>query len=224
MSRLSALACVVAVLFALQSATLWAGSAREIGWDDLMGRGEPYDDPFLPLSPSQLSDLSVVARIRERQAGDRNVPESVLAELDEKEKGLRDQGIDVDYLLSQREIIKAKRIAASEATNNSLDHQYIRMPGFLLPLQFDGDLVTEFLLVPFVGACIHVPPPPPNQIVSVAYPAGYKNGGMFAPIWVEGTMRVGKAEKDLFLADGSADIPVGYSLLADSIAPYESPR
>ena len=41
------------------------------------------------------------------------------------------------------------------------------MPGYLLPLEFSGKLVSEFLLVPWVGACIHTPPPPPNQIVHV---------------------------------------------------------
>jgi hypothetical protein len=100
-------------LIVMMSATIWSGSTQEISWDDLMGQVEPYDDPFLGLSPRQYTDLSIVARIRERQARDRNVPDRILAEQAEKEQGLRSQGIDVDHLLSQREIIKAKRIAAS---------------------------------------------------------------------------------------------------------------
>ena len=202
---------------------LWvsANPAVEIGWDDLVGQIEPYEDPFLALNFEQIADFGVVAILRERQKRDGSLSNNDLAELREKEQVLQAQEIDVDYLLGQREIIIAKRTAASEATNDSLDKQRIRMPGYLLPLEFDGGLVTEFLLVPFVGACIHVPPPPPNQIVHVTYATGHEYKGLFAPVWVEGKMRVGKMQKDLFLADGSADIPIGYSLNANLIEPYK---
>ena len=46
--------------------------------------------------------------------------------------------------------------------NKALHGAYIRMPGFIIPLELDADGVIEFVLVPYVGACIHVPPPPPN--------------------------------------------------------------
>ena len=61
----------------------------------------------------------------------------------------------------------AKR-TGSAAVNAKLDGQLIEIPGFIVPLSEDSEgLVTEFFLVPYVGACIHVPPPPPNQIVYV---------------------------------------------------------
>ena len=51
----------------------------------------------------------------------------------------------------------------------------VRIPGFIVPLGFDDDqTITQFFLVPYFGACLHMPPPPPNQIVLVNYPEGLK--------------------------------------------------
>jgi hypothetical protein len=98
-----------------------------------------------------------------------------------------------------------------------------RMPGYLLPLEVNQDKVTEFLLVPYVGACIHVPPPPPNQIVHVKVlkKDGYRNNALFDPVWVTGTIHIKSINKELYLVDGSAGIDIGYSMQASQIAPYE---
>ena len=48
-----------------------------------------------------------------------------------------------------------------------LDGQSIKIAGFVIPLEFENKRITQFFLVPFYGACIHVPPPPPNQIILV---------------------------------------------------------
>jgi hypothetical protein len=58
-----------------------------------------------------------------------------------------------------------------------------------LPLEFAEGKVTEFLLVPFVGACIHTPPPPPNQIIHVKVESGFRSKGMFEPVWVDGVIK-----------------------------------
>ena len=62
----------------------------------------------------------------------------------------------------------------------------IRMPGYLVPLDFGSEGSKQFLLVPYVGACIHVPPPPPNQIVLVTTEEPYQSQGLFEPVWVTG--------------------------------------
>ena len=59
--------------------------------------------------------------------------------------------------------------------NPALDGKTIRIPGYVLPLEFSGSKVTEFLLVPWVGACIHTPPPEPNQIVYVKARQGLRH-------------------------------------------------
>jgi len=97
----------------------------------------------------------------------------------------------------------------------------IRMPGYLLPLEFSGRLVSEFLLVPWVGACIHTPPPPPNQIVYVKADKPFEFSGLFTPVWVTGQMAASSSRKSLYLIDGTADIDVGYSLRASQVEPYK---
>lgn len=84
-----------------------------------------------------------------------------------------------------------------------LDGLRVRLPGYLIPLEFDGTGATEFLLVPFVGACIHVPPPPPNQIVHVTTAKPHQVQGLFEPVYAVGTLRTVLAETDLAAASYS---------------------
>ena len=95
----------------------------------------------------------------------------------------------------------------------ALNGKLVKMPGFVVPLEFDGTEVSEFLLVPYFGACIHVPPPPANQIV---YVKSQKKGlidGLFDVVWVTGKMNTVRFNSDL----GEA----GYTLEASAVVPYE---
>lgn len=69
-----------------------------------------------------------------------------------------------------------------------LNNQKLRLPGYVIPVKFAENGVSEFLLVPYVGACIHVPPPPENQIVYVSLKEPTKKDQLWAPVWVNGTM------------------------------------
>lgn len=92
----------------------------------------------------------------------------------------------------------------------ALDGERVRLAGFVVPLGLDGAArVTEFLLVPFVGACIHVPPPPPNQIVLVEAAGGFTSRGLFHPVEVTGRLTTSREETDL--------AAVGYRLAADAV-------
>ncbi len=87
---------------------------------------------------------------------------------------------------------------SSPAPVLSLDGQRVRLPGFIVPLESDeGGLISEFLLVPYFGACIHVPPPPPNQIVYVTLEAPFDLVSMQQPYWIEGTLRVQRYSSDV---------------------------
>ena len=70
-----------------------------------------------------------------------------------------------------------------------LDGKAVSIGGYVVPLDFDATTVKEFLLVPFVGACIHVPPPPANQIIYVKSDKGFEVGGVFDPVTVTGTIK-----------------------------------
>lgn len=79
-----------------------------------------------------------------------------------------------------------------------LDGRRIRLPGYVVPLGInERSEVDEFLLVPYFGACIHVPPPPSNQIVHVRSRQGIALADLYQPFWITGTMQVEAIESEL---------------------------
>ena len=198
-----------------------AGDTRELGWEDLVPAGSVFDDPFAALDENQLYNLSLVARYRQL-AGEQTATVLFKAETDRAEAELEQAGIDIDDLLARRAEITEKRRARAQATNIELDGATIRIPGYMLPLEFNEKGVTEFLLVPWVGACIHTPPPPPNQIVYVVLAAddAFQSSGPYEPVWIEGEMRASKSTQNLYLTDGSSDIDIGYRLQARLVEKY----
>ncbi len=80
------------------------------------------------------------------------------------------------------------------AAIKQLDGVLVRVHGFVVPLEDEETAVSEFLLVPYFGACIHVPPPPPNQIVHVVMEKKKKiTFDFWQPLWVHGRLKVAKS-------------------------------
>ncbi|MEB0041912.1 MULTISPECIES: DUF3299 domain-containing protein [unclassified Pseudomonas] len=118
--------------------------------------------------------------------------------------------------LSAESAPAAKQQSPSAPVVKSLDGQHIRLPGYIVPLEVTEEgRVTEFLLVPYFGACIHVPPPPSNQIVYVTSKVGVKLDELYQPYWIEGSMKVESSTSEL--ADA------GYKMAAEKIYAYELP-
>jgi hypothetical protein len=90
--------------------------------------------------------------------------------------------------------------------------EVVRLPGFIVPIDYSGTGVTAFILVPFVGACVHVPPPPANQLVFVTTEKPYESTGLFEPVNVIGMF--GTASTSTQLAE------IAYALSADHIEPF----
>ncbi|MBE8715584.1 DUF3299 domain-containing protein [Cellvibrio sp. KB43] len=87
-----------------------------------------------------------------------------------------------------------------------LDNTNIRLAGYIVPIDFDdNDVITSFFLVPYFGACIHVPPPPPNQIIYVRYAKGFTLENLYTPFWISGKLKVETIENDMALASYSLD-------------------
>ncbi len=97
-----------------------------------------------------------------------------------------------------------------------LDGKQIRIPGFVIPLEGDDEVVTELLLVPYFGACIHVPPPPPNQILYVKFEKGVPIQGLWDVVYIVGKLNVEMVESDL----GQA----GYLIDGFSVEDYDDPQ
>ena len=78
-----------------------------------------------------------------------------------------------------------------------LDGQRIRIPGFVVPLEGDGTHIYEFLLVPYFGACIHVPPPPANQLIHVMPDEEIPARWNMVPVWVSGVLTVARYDSEM---------------------------
>ncbi|WP_025673605.1 DUF3299 domain-containing protein [Salinivibrio socompensis] len=94
-----------------------------------------------------------------------------------------------------------------------LNNSQVKIPGFVIPLEGDDKVVTEFLLVPFLGACIHVPPPPPNQIIYVKFADGAPIQALWDVVYVEGTLNTEHVIHDL--------AEVGYVLEGTALSDYD---
>jgi len=127
---------------------------------------------------------------------------------DEELAGLLDGSEQANRLLEQY-----LEVQASAPVVGELDGETVRLPGFVVPLEFTETAVSEFLLVPYFGACIHVPPPPSNQIVYVQTAKPYDIRGLFEAVWVTGRLRTSVQMTEL--ADA------GYTLEATTVEPYE---
>lgn len=102
--------------------------------------------------------------------------------------------VEVDWrLLGQLDYISGQ--AGGEL--DKLDGKTVRIPGFMVPLEDDMKQVTEFLLVPSPQACIHVPPPPPNQMVLIDMAKAKGTEVAYGPIWVYGTLHL-KPKRHLY--------------------------
>jgi hypothetical protein len=202
--------------------TAQAAEIRTLNWDDLVPDQQFIDDPFATLTQAQFDDLSMVAFFRLRQSvRPEDITESMQTEAEASTLRLQQQHIDIDDLLDRRATLIAQRQAQAEAVVPALDGQSVRIPGYLLPLDFSDEKVTEFLLVPTIGACIHVPPPPANQMVHVRYGEGFAAAGLYEPVWVEGILKTESMSTDLSLVDGSAEVASSYTLQAAAVSLYQ---
>jgi hypothetical protein len=94
------------------------------------------------------------------------------------------------------------------SVRQELNGSTVKVPGFVIPLEGDENMVTEFLLVPYFGACIHVPPPPPNQIIYVKFPKGAPVQELWDVIYVIGTLKTETISHELaetgYVIEGTA--------------------
>lgn len=162
-----------------------AGRYNTIEWTDLI----PQDDLDALLDPPEYLDEIEDGSPEDDLASDiRTAPASITGRYEEA-------------LVSQR--IKPE-----------FDKQRIRIPGFIVPLEYNEmQTITTFFLVPFFGACIHYPPPPPNQIIYAEFEPGIQLEALYDPYWIEGTLFTKLIENDMATA--------AYTMQVDRIEEYE---
>ena len=204
---------VITTLFCLPAL---AEQVRQLTWENLVPAHLLADDPLADLTEEQIDLVVWVVNTLDSLPPRGTDTEEFYKEVDEAIPQLKKQGIDIVELMAKRKILQTSFV-------EELNGQRVRIPGYLLPLEVSATKVTEFLLVPYIGACIHVPPPPPNQIIYVKLgkKRGYKSKNLYEPVWVTGVITAKSMKKDLYLVDGSAGVDIGYSMQANRVEPYE---
>lgn len=91
----------------------------------------------------------------------------------------------------------------------ALDGHKVRLTGYVVPLESDADgRMTEFFFVPFYGACIHVPPPPPNMLVHVRLSKGIDTPSLYDPLVLRGVLHTQQTSNAMassaYAVDGAA--------------------
>ncbi len=189
----SALAAAGSALAAAGSTLAAAGSTLAAAGSMMAAPDEVRELAWEELMPQGWNPLDVLDAL---MGADRDDPDA-----------LSDNSVRaIELLNAYQEAVRSAPVV------RELDGRKIRLPGFVVPLDFEGTEISEFLLVPYFGACIHVPPPPANQIVYVKTVASYPLQGLFDPVWVTGKIRTDAYPNDL----GDA----GYTLQATIIEPY----
>ena len=130
-----------------------------------------------------------------------------------------DEGTQEDEILDElRNLPKSiqdeyQRALTSMDVIAEMDNKKIKIPGFVVPLEFNKEKrITQFFLVPYFGACIHLPPPPPNQIIFVTFKKGILVKELLDPVWIYGVLRTSHFENDVGLS--------AYSLLMEGFESY----
>jgi hypothetical protein len=148
-----------------------------IDWMDLI----PRDDLDALLSPPDWIDV-----IEEGSDLDQ-----ALLDVEEMIKGMLD-GMGVGMAVEGEALEAGRRYFEALRSTRTLPEQVgraVRIPGFIVPLEFDdAGRIIEFFLVPYFGACLHLPPPPPNQMILGRFAAGFPLPRLEDAFWVEGTL------------------------------------
>ncbi len=153
---------------------------RTVEWTELMPDG---DLNALMNPPDYLSDIE--------DGGEEDVLESPI-------RGTGDPAGD-----------RYQQALTSTEIRPEFDGQLIRIPGFVVPLDFDErQRVTRFFLVPFFGACIHVPPPPPNQIVYAESEKGFEQASLYDAFWLSGRISTTMTENDMAVSAYAMEVMV----------------
>lgn len=175
--------------------------------------GKRQQDPAAKRGPDRRTFLLLLAGIASVDAADLRAENVVELEWgDLIPEGQTSLPPELQGLIVHDEAALASEQPPSTGVRTDWNGRTVRLSGYMIPLDYDGTGVTAFMLMPYVGACIHVPPPPANQLVLVTAEQPYESDGLFAPVTVTGMF--GTASTSTQLAE------IGYALSADRVKPY----
>jgi len=212
------------VLFFCLIASAQAAPVKTLFWEDLVPKFETeLKDPLASMELYRQLELETIVWAKTLSPQERSAEENKTGVEDAEHyaKQMREQGLDPDQLVEDYWKWRSEAEQRNKQVVPALNGADIKIAGYLLPLEFSETGETQFLLVPYVGACIHTPAPPPNQIVYVELKQSFKVNGPYTPVWVTGKMSTKTSTKALSFVDGSNDIPIGYTLSGSNVELYE---
>ncbi len=168
-----------------------------------------------------LNELKLLVQSDKKLAGT-DLDEETRTRLEARHAAAQDKleanGHDVDVLLEQRWDVAKKRQTARMAQNPIFDGVEVSISGYTIPAPRAADGSGFGYLVPQVGMCSHLPPPPPNQLVRVRLRADQQVGSLYTPVPVSGLLRVEPGDETIFILDGEARMLSGWALEAGAKA------
>ncbi len=197
--------------------TTVTATPTKISWDDLIPETAKTEDPLANLSEEEAGLIEWIIYLREYlpekvQPANQDLYDEMIVAMPK----LKEKGYDVDAIIAERR-------KNNLMVNTALDGKMVLLSGYLLPLDMSQSEVREFLLVPYVGACIHTPPPPPNQIVyaKLDKPITFSLEDIYRPVTLLGRLHIQRSSKELYMVDGADNLDIGFSMEVSSIEIYK---
>ncbi len=198
-----------------------ADSAMPVEWQDLPDpASQEFEDPYRDLGQETLGDVVEVARLRAMQEQTGTIEGDDAVRLETSLASLEKQGVDADWLISQRWVVAERREAAATLGNTAFDGQEITLSGFAIPAPSEEDGASVFYLVELPGLCSHMPPPPPNQLVRIRLEEDWAPEYMHQPVSVTGRMQIDPTEKVFQVVDGDVPMKATWQLEAAAVEDF----
>lgn len=197
------LLCTLSSGFAQAQKTA-AAAPRTIEWTDLM----PEEDLKLLMNMPQVDHSSLSdEELAEDRPTTNNTPRTTSSFEDQVTSAIEQAMAKPDGSRTWEDALVSTRVRPE------FNNTKVRLAGYIVPLEYNDDqVITAFFLVPYFGACIHVPPPPPNQLIYVEYPQGFTLDELYTPYWLSGTIKTETNEHELGLA--------AYRMTVDTMVEY----
>ncbi len=197
-----------------------------VDWTDLPDPTvQVFEDPYRDLSPEQFDDVLYTVRLRGRLQQDSGSPEERQKWqelLNETEDALAAEGIDIDWLLDQRQVVMERREKAGTAGNPLFDGKTITVAGFAIPAPPDADGSQVAYLVPERGMCSHMPPPPPNQMIRVRLQGDWTPAYVHEPVRLTGQLKIDPTDHQMVVVDGLMPMRATFLLDAERVETLEN--
>ena len=212
----------ICVFLLLINVAALAEKPQVLSWQDLVPKQKIQENPLEELELQLRLDIEYIAIIRYQfrtgQISEVHPDYEYALELSHK---LKLDKVDIELLISEfdeflDEIERQNKIAVKE-----LDGNFVRLPGYVMPLETSGTGIDEFLLVPSIGACIHTPVPPANQMVFVEVKESFYAQELYEPVWVTGLMKLEYEKSSLTYSDGVGTVESAYVIQDAVVELYE---